>query len=56
MGWWKGLMDRDRGYEQAKEQLDWLEAQIEADPFAEGFWDDEPEDLFDDFSEDDREE
>ena len=62
VGWWKGLMDRgslidrERGYEQAKEQLDWLEAQAEADPFAEAFWEDEPEDQFDDFSEDDREE
>ena len=66
VGYWKQLMDRgslidrERNYEQVKERLDWLEEQVETDPFAEDFWYDEfdleEEELFDNFSEDDLEE
>lgn len=47
--YWKRLMEqgdligRQRNYEWIKERLDRLEALIEADPLAEGFWCDEPE-------------
>lgn len=46
---WKRLMDqgdlikRERNYEWIRDRLDWLEAQTEADPLAEEFWCDEPE-------------
>ena len=49
IGYWKRLMDqgdlieRQRNYEWIRERLDWLEAQTEADPLADGFWYDEPE-------------
>ena len=66
VGYWKQLMDkgslidRERNYEQIKARLDWLEEQVETDPFAEDFWYDEfelgEEELIDDFSEDDLEE
>jgi len=44
IGFWKDLMDRgdiigrEKNYAQVKEQLDWLEAQAEADPLEEDFW------------------
>lgn len=47
--YWKRLMEqgdligRQRNYEWIKERLDQLEAWTEADPLAEGFWCDEPE-------------
>ncbi len=47
--YWKRLMEqgdligRERNYEWIRERLDRLEAQTEADPLADGFWCDEPE-------------
>ena len=62
VGYWKQLMDRgslidrERNYEQIRERLDWLEEQMETDPFAGDFWYDESwfgeGELSDDFSED----
>ena len=50
VGYWKwvmsqgGLIEQQRNYERVKEQMDWLEAQAEADPLEEDFWYDEGED------------
>lgn len=58
--YWKLLMDqgdqiqRRRNYDRVKEQLDRLEEMVAADPLAEGFWYDEPEEM--EYLEDDREE
>lgn len=49
IGYWKTLMDqgdligRERNYEWVRERLDWLEAQTEIDPLADGLWCDESE-------------
>jgi len=49
VGYWKQLIDqgdlirRERSYGWVKERLDWLEAQTETDPLADGFWYDGPE-------------
>jgi len=49
VSYWKQLLDqgdlamRERSFGWVKERLDWLEAQTETDPLADGFWYDEPE-------------
>ena len=49
ISYWKRIMDqgrlidRERSYERVRERLDWLEARNDADPFADGFWNDGPE-------------
>ena len=49
VSYWKQMLDRgnlierERSYEWVKERLDWLEAQTDIDPLADGFWYDEPE-------------
>ena len=53
VGFWKSLMDqgdmigREKNYQQISDQLDWLEAQAEADPLDEDFWFDDEEDMED---------
>lgn len=50
---WKWLMERgslaerERNYSRVKEQMDWLEAQAEADPFEDGFWSEDLDEEFD---------
>lgn len=50
VGYWKqilekgNLIERERGYIWVRERLDWLESQAEADPLADGFWYEEPDD------------
>lgn len=54
VGYWKWLMnqgsliEQQRNYEKVKEQMDYLETVAEADPLAENFWFDEPEESFED--------
>jgi molecular chaperone HscC len=51
VGFWKSLMDagdrigREKHYQQISDQLDWLEAQAEADPLEGDFWFDEEEEF-----------
>jgi len=53
VGFWKSLMDqgdmigREKNYQAVSDQLDWLEAQAEADPLEEDFWFDEDEETED---------